>query len=262
MEKFTLKKEIRKPIDDIALHTLMFVGEKKIGKTAFAVQFEDSHVLEMEVGNANHLECSYTDIHNWEQACGALVYLQENPDFCKTIIVDDVPTLYEYCLDWVRSREGKEGTDANNFDIWRGVKYYFGDWVRNFQALKMGRIFTAHTAVNEVELRKSNRKISQLEPSWSKQCREILEKYTKMTGYLMWNNENQRVIQIKGDDFVKANNGFHDHFIYNGEQVSEISMGASAKEAYDNFIYAYKNFPGSEPVNAPTQSQSVNLSDL
>lgn len=248
---FKLEKEIKEPIDDIGRHTLMIVGEKKSGKSSFSAQFEDSHLLEYEIGNASHIRCSYTDIHNWEEACSALVFLQNNPSFCKTIVQDDVPTAYDLCLDWVRKKQGKDPSDPSNFDVWRETSYYFNDFIRNFEALPMGRIYTAHVEIVEVELRKG-KKVAQLQPSWSNQCRKILEKYIKMTGFILCNEENERVLQIRGDQFIKASNGFNEHFLLNGEQVSELSLGNSAKEGYENFLFAWNNFQsnGQNPKKA------------
>jgi septin family protein len=160
----TLERKIRKPTDEINKYTLMFVGEKKIGKTSFAMQFPKHHILEFEIGNASHLECSYDDVHNWEEAEDALKQLQANPEFCETIIIDDIPTAYELCLEYVREVKFKKGLmDKNNYDVWSVTKKVFMDWVKGFEKLNMGRIYTAHTKITTNETT-ANRTINRLEP--------------------------------------------------------------------------------------------------
>jgi GTPase SAR1 family protein len=252
----------------------MFVGDKKVGKTSLASQFPDHHILEGEPGNAKHLECSFTDIHDWETAKNAITFLEQNPTFCKTIVIDDVPSFYEYCMMAVRKQLKLAEDEKPGFTGYDVCLRWFNLFIRRIERLPIGKIYTAHTKINEVQTR-TKRTISLLEPSWSGQCKKVLDRYTKLTGFIMFGAEGQREMHIIGDDFIQANNGFAKHFLIPGvenKQRNIIPLGTSAIQAYKNVLAAWKNeslpfLPVAKSKKGVTQKQNqkpktVSLNDL
>ena len=229
------------PEKDISKYTLMFFGEKKCGKTSLAAQFPDHFILEFEPGNAAHLNCRFADVHNWEETLAYIALLKENKDYCKTLVIDDIPSVYEYCMNQVRKDLGKAETDKPGFDGYDVCKRRFNQLIKDIQTLPFGKIYTAHDKIRDCELRGGGT-ISQLETSMSGQCKEIIDKYITLTGYIKKDNKNERIMQIEGDKFIKANNGFKNHFLKPDEtKITDIPLGTSPEMGYSNLIKAYHN---------------------
>jgi len=258
---FIIKRELKKPSENLNDYTLCFVGEKKTGKTSLAAEFPNHFILEFEPGNANHLECFAQDIYNWEEAEQAIIQIKEAlPDFCETLIIDDIPSAYEYCCLWARKflrLSDDEKLGYTGYDI---TLRKFSDWVRSIQSLPIGKIYTAHTQIKDSETR-TGKTISQLEPSWSNQCKKVLDKYLTLTGFVMMDDDGNRELRILGDSFVKANNGFKDHFLVNGVQRSSINLGRSSQEGYQNILKAWKNTK-TKPKPTNTKPRKISLADL
>ncbi|NIQ14094.1 MAG: AAA family ATPase [Candidatus Dadabacteria bacterium] len=257
IQAFTLKKQLHTPSDHLGDYTLLFVGEKKTGKTSLAIQFPDHFVLQFEPGNTDHLEgCYFQDIHNWEEAKAAVTFLQKNPDFCQTLVIDDIPSVYEYCLREVRRYLKLAENEKPGWTGYDVCKRWFDEWVRQVEGLPSGKIYTAHTKLTDATTR-TGRTISQLEPSWTGQCKTVLDKYVKLTGYIVMNDDGSRELQIIGDDFIKANNGFDTHFLLNGKQMKSIPLGKSAQEGYQNLIRAWNNNHQPKKQQQPQQTKTT-----
>lgn len=252
-----LERGINKPSDSLSDYTLMFAGEKKSGKTSLSAQFPDSFILEFEPGNAKHIECEYKDITSFSELDQALSFLEKNKDFCQTLVIDDVPSVYELVMVETRRYLKLSPEDKGSFDMWRVQKTKFNDVVYRIQNLPFGKIYTAHDKVREIELR-SGRKMQQLETSMSGQCKEILDKYITLTGFI-FNEKEGKFLQIEGDEWVKANNGLSErHF----KGIKKIPLGNSAKEGYDNLIKAFNNLLSRPSKSKQPQKNTISLEDL
>jgi len=242
-----LEKKRNIPSDDLGDYTLLFAGEKKTGKTSIATQFPDHFVLEFEPGNCDHIaDCYFRDIHDWNEAKGALKFLQENPDFCQTLVIDDIPSVYDFCMRAVRKFLKKGEDEKPGYDGYDVCSRWFTEWIRDIQKLPIGKIYTAHVDIKESETR-TGRTVSQLEPTWTKQCKKIMDTYVTLTGIILMDDDANRQMQIVGDSFVKANNGFQNHFLKvdrqtgKGKQVTKIELGNSPQEGYQNILRAWNN---------------------
>lgn len=237
-----IAKQISKPSDDLFSYNILLAGPKKIGKTSLISACPDHHIFEGEPGNASHLECSFTDIHNWAEAEEMLVFLQENPNFCKTIGIDDIPSFYQYCVKHKMAELGKKHSSDLGYKGWEDAKNTFEKWCRGINRLPMGKIYTTHV---QVVTGKSivNEEITQLETTMSNQCREVLNSFIHVTGFIMPNKDGSRYLQISSDGYVMASNGFSKHFLdaKTGKQIMKIPLGFSEKEGYKLLTQCWEN---------------------
>jgi len=235
--------------------TLLWAGEKKWGKTSFIAQWPGHFILECEPGNANHVTANYVDVHNWEEAKEYLTLLEENPQYCTYACIDDVPSLYNYCVKYITKLLKLTILEALEFKGWGAIRREFESFIDRFQALKMGKHYTAHTeVVTAKDLR--GREISKLETTMSKQCNEIMDGKTHFWGIFLRREKGERILVLEGDSFLKAGHGFKNHFWKNGVQLKEIDMGSSPEMAYQNFMEAYNNY-GTNNITANHQNSNT-----
>lgn len=233
------------PINDIGRHALLITGEKKTGKSAFAVQFPDHFMLEMELGNATHLDANYEDVPDYETFDAYLKQLEQNPGYCKTLIIDEIQLLYNHICDQIR-KEKRLGLDEKfTFEEWRIVRGYFTDILNRIKRLGIGVLYTAHLDEKECELR-SGGKYMRMEPRMSGQCKSVTDDLFKCCFTIVvegMSESSRRFLQISRDELIEAYNCFADNFINQttGKQFKYIPMGESAQQAYANFTAAFHN---------------------
>lgn len=245
---FDLPRQISTPPDDIAQYTILLAGEKKIGKTDFCAQWPDHFIIEGEPGNAKHVVGRYTDVADWLSVKRIVSLLEKEHDYCKTLIIDDITSIYSLCFNWKLKELGIDYPDQSlgegKKDYGRGwniVKNEFIPIIQRIQNLPYGKIYTVHTAIKEVETR-SGGTYNRIETSMGKQCNEVMDTYINLWGVMLYDKKD-RVIQIVGDEEVKAGHNLKTHFRHptTNEPMRQIPMGNSASEAYENFINAFHN---------------------
>jgi len=168
--------------------------------------------------------------------------IEKKPDYCQVLVIDDVPSFYDYCLWEVRSRLKLKDDEKPGFTGYDISKRWFQDFIGRIQKLPCGKIYTAHDTIKEAELRGGGT-VSQLEPHWTGQCKAALDKYVTLTGFIFKETATTRIMQIQGDRFVKANNGFSTHFLdfSTREPLISIPLGANPKQGYELFMHAFYN---------------------
>lgn len=238
-----LPSTLKQPVDDLSAYSFLFAGEKKVGKTSFFAAWPSHFIMEFEVGNAQHLNANYEDISSWEQFLEYLKLLENNPNYCKTLILDAWDSLYDYCYYYVRKKLLKyDDTDKDDFDIWRTIKNLMREATERIRRLPCGKIYGVHTALSNSTDLKGNQ-VSKLETSMGGQQTDLMDKgFTHFWGVMLRDSGGHRYIRTQGDSFIKAGNSLAEkHFRWNGYPVKEIPMGSSPEEAYSNFINCFNN---------------------
>lgn len=259
----TLPTQRKAIVNDISQHTLLFSGQKKIGKSSLAIQFPDHFMLEMEPGNATHLDANYEDIHSYEQAVAFITELEKQPNYCKTLVIDEIQILYDLTVEQVRKEQKLDMDEKFQFDQWRVTASYFRDLIFRIQKLPMGRIYTAHLEEKEAETR-SGKKFNRLEPRLSGQCNRVMENLIKMCGTIIIGPQGNRLMQIERDEYVEAYNCFQNNFInpLTNKKLTHIPLGDSPQQAYNNFIQAFNNqLPVSIELPTPQSQPQQNRSN-
>jgi hypothetical protein len=107
--------------------------------------------------------------------------------------------------------------------------------------LNMGKgvILISHSTEREIKTR-SGLKYDRIQPTMSNQARDVVEGMVDIWAYYTYEGQ-RRVLQIRGDEHITAGHRLQDNFSYNGKEVREIDMGASAKEAYVHLIDCFNN---------------------
>lgn len=242
---------VNKPSDNIGDYLIFLSGEKKVGKTAFCTQFPEHLILEFETGNAKHLNARYIDIPDLKTLNEAKKMLLENKGKYKTLVIDEINILYELIMMKICKDNGIMDLQEIGFGRgWNAVRREFEGWIRFFQSLDVGVIYTGHNLVKTVQT-KQRQEISSLESKLNKAVNEIMERYVHMWFCMLFDSNNNRILQVEGDGYVKAGHGLKEqHF----QKVIEgqIPLGHSPQLAFRNFMLAWNNQPivtTQKPVN-------------
>jgi hypothetical protein len=237
----TLPTELKKPSDRLSDYSLIFAGTKKSGKSSFATQWPKHYMLECEPGNALHLQANYDDMFSWDDIIARTNDLKVNPGYCSTLIIDDVPSAYLYCLNSVRQELKLGISDPDTYTVWGTVLKKFQNWLLDLRKLGCGLIFTAHTEVKEYVDSSNGQKRYKLETTMSKQCNEMMDAIGVIWGVILVAESGERYMVLGETPFIKAGCGFTNHFLWEGKQLREISLGFTPQQAYINFQLAFNN---------------------
>jgi hypothetical protein len=232
----SLPQSVNVPSKNLGDYSILICGPKKIGKTSLAAEFTNSFIAEFEPGNAKALPVRYLDIYKLKDFDECLTLLEHTPNYCSTLVIDDVPTLADLCKDLTCKRLGIEHpSDGEYGKGWDQSKDEFSKWINRIQAIpNCGKIYTAHTVL-EVADSKSGKSYSYLDIAASKACKRKLDAVIQLWAVMDYNEAGERVLIINGNDFIKAGNNLPGFKGINGA----IPLGKSAREGYENLMKAY-----------------------
>jgi len=250
VEKFVLPTVRTKPSIDPWQFAYLLLGEKKIGKTAFAIQGCEEYVLQFDKPQIGK-EIRETVITDWKQFLHILKAIEEaaktNDLIYQRIIIDGVAEWYNMCDKYICEKLGVQDlADAEWSAGWRGIKREFTNSVNRLLRLQItaecGLIFIAHTQWKEKPARRgSKEKIPYLTGSLSPACEEIINGKVD-ANFLYDKTGDDRILTIRGTEEVDAGHRIDSQFFTPGrEEIREIYMGTSPKESLTNFLAAFNN---------------------
>lgn len=258
-----LPTEANIPPNDIGAYTILISGQKKIGKTSFAAEFPGVFVLQFEPGNSRALPVKQIDIPSWGICLEVIEQLEKYPNYAKTLVIDDVPSMYflaqEYCCSKLRITYPGDLAMGKG---WAIQNTEFTKAITRIQNLPCGKIYTAHSQVMQADTR-TGRVVSTLETAMGRGCDRVMDAKVQISGLITFNKNKERVLIIQGDDYiVKAGQGIPNRFLdEKGQQLKEIPLGKTAKEGYQNFIKAFNNQLRIGPEVKPQASDKSNNSE-
>lgn len=241
-EVFKLSTDITEPSDRLEDYIILLTGEKKIGKTTLASEFdsERSYFLATEVGYRG-LRIRKSDITDWRTAKAACRALEKAGKKYGPIIVDTVDKLYTLAETYTCE---KLAIDNLSDEEW-GKGYAmcrkeFDGLITRLSHIGVGLILISHTETREVKQRGGGT-YDRIVPTMSNQARRVVEPLVDIWTYYMYDGE-RRMLVIQGDDHIAAGHRLVERFrTPAGKAIRAIDMGRSAKRAYKNLVAAFNN---------------------
>ena len=239
----SLPTEKSLPVNFIGGYAILISGEKKIGKTTFCSHFPDTLFLMFEAGSKK-LSVYQKTVNSWEEFKKYISLIIKTEKF-KTIIVDPIDKAYDLCFKYictklVISHPADEGWGKG----WEAIRSEFNFEMDRLLKSGKGIIFISHSKEIEIEER-SGRKYHRITNTMKGQAKECIEGAVDV--WVQYGYEGKkRVLTILGDDHIDAGHRLNEppepKFLYsNGVPIRQIPMGATSKEAYENFIRAFNN---------------------
>jgi hypothetical protein len=262
-DKFILSTELTEPSDRLEDYIILLTGEKKIGKTSLASQFETekSYFLATEVGYRG-LRIRKSDIPDWRTAKAAASALEKAGKKYGPIIVDTVDKLYDKCEKYICEKLAIENLSDEEWGKgYAACRREFDTYISRLSQIGVGLILISHTEEREVK-RRGGGTYDRIVPTMSNQARKVIEPLVDIWTYYMYDGD-RRVLVIQGDDHIAAGHRLVDRFrTPKGKAVRQVDMGRSAVRAYKNLIAAFNNEytpPAEEEVEEEPRKKSFKL---
>lgn len=237
----SLPTELSEPKQNLCDYTMLLYGERKIGKTTLASQFEDPFFFMFEPGG-NALRLRQRPIDSWDTFLEYITLLEDNPTYCKTVILDTGAVAYEKCMQYVCEREGM--IHPSDGEYGRGWKLVADEFKRAHDKLfnlGVGLIITAHSEIKTMQKR-NGEKCQRISMDLSGAALKFYSGVVDIIAYYQYDDSDGRMLTIRGDSNVEAGIRLEENFRYtDGTQVEHIPMGESKEESYENFIDAFNN---------------------
>jgi len=233
------------PIMDMSAYTWLLYGERHIGKTTLASNFNDPFFLFFEPGGkAKRLRAEF--IPTWEHFLGYVELLEQNPGYCQTVVIDPGGQCYELCMDYTCRRLGitHPQDEPKGGKGWKAVEKEFVQTHNRIFAAGYGMIALAHSVIREVK-RRDGSTYNKLTVELGAQAFRYYCGTFDTTGYYTYDTDGSRILTIRGSAGVEAGTRCDEmfHLPDGSGRVGEISMGTDpkGKEGYLNLESAFKN---------------------
>lgn len=130
-------------------------GPEGIGKSTFASQFPDPLFIDTE-GSTKHMDVSRLPApRTWNELRDEIHFVRDNPDTCKTLVIDTADWAEQLCIQEVCIKGGKTGIE--DYGYGKGYTYLAEEFGRMLRALTevcekgINIVITAHAALRKFE---------------------------------------------------------------------------------------------------------------
>lgn len=144
-----IKGKLNSPIKTV------IYGPEGIGKSTFASQFPDPLFIDTE-GSTKHMDVSRLPApKTWNHLRDEIHYVRDNPDVCKTLVIDTADWAEQLCIQEVCIKGGKTGIE--DYGYGKGYTYLAEEFARMLRALTevnekgIHIVITAHAALRKFE---------------------------------------------------------------------------------------------------------------
>ncbi len=232
--------DVSQIVNDFHQYSWWFFGLPKIGKTAVAAKFDGARFCATEFGHKSQ-KVKKDDLVGlpWP------AYLE---------YVDVLEKAYDVSFAYMKEELGIEGDPQ--WSEWVECRAPFLQWCKDLMTIpSKGCVFISHVSSRDLE-DAAGMTHSQVHPNFSGKVLTAIEGEVDIIAYFTYVKDH-RVIQIEGDDNVRAGNRLTENFLCEGRPLKYIPMGRDASEAYNNILRAFENdqkpsdlyhiFPPKEP---------------
>lgn len=235
-----LPKNERRTVGDVNKKTLWIYGKPFSGKTTFANKFPDPLMLNTD-GNIKFVDAPYIPIKDevtvtgrltkrkfaWEVFKEAIDELEKKDNTFKTIIVDLLEDLYEYCRLYMYDKLGITHESDDSFRAWDKVRMEFLSTIKRLMNLDYENIILiSHEDSSKDITRKSGDKITAIKPNLNDKVANKISGMVDIVGRV-YVDENKRILSFKSDEVIFGGGRLN-------LRLKEIPL------EYDKFLEVYK----------------------
>ena len=136
-------------------HKVVVYGPEGIGKTTFASRFPDPLFIDTE-GSTKYLDVARVPKpESWNELLQEIKWVIENPDCCKTLVIDTIDWAERLCVEHVLKENGKNGIE--DFGYGKGYIYVAEAFEKSLKLLDevirrgINVVLTAHCLIRKFE---------------------------------------------------------------------------------------------------------------
>jgi hypothetical protein len=256
-----LQTELNEPPQELRHYSLLIYGEKKIGKTTLAARFPGAYFLSTEPG-VKALKVLSSRITKWDELVGYLKLIEDKNDPNLTVVVDTIDLAYEMLFDMICREKGIEhpNEEKDYGETWRQIKRAFRKVVDRLCALPGGCVLLSHDTDKEIVLR-NGETVERTQPTMAKQALGEVEGAMDFIGCYQY-DDLDRVLVVSGNQRLVAGRrlGENNDFFKTpkGEDVTQIPMGTTSLEGYNNLLRAFRNQQAT-PTGAASKTPALKV---
>lgn len=185
---------------------IVVYGQEGVGKSTFASKFPDPVFIDTE-GSTGQLDVARFDAPtSWEMLMQQVEYVRQNPDVCRTLVIDTADWAEKLCIRAVCDRANKDGVE--DFGWGKGYTYVqeeFGKLINKLTEVidkGINVVFTAHAQMRKVEQPDEMGSYDRWELKLTKQCSPLLKEWSDLLLFA-----NYKTVVVKSGDKYKGQGG-------------------------------------------------------
>ena len=242
----------RRNIEKIEKRTLWIYGKPFSGKTTFANKFPDPLMLNTD-GNIKFVDAPYISIKDevkvegrmtkrtfaWQKFKDVIGELEKKDNTFKSIIIDLVEDMYEYCRLYMYDQMGITHESDDSFRAWDKVRTEFLSTLKRLMNLDYENIILiSHEDASKDLTKRSGDKITSIKPNIQEKAANKIAGMVDIVARVVA-EDNKRILSFKSDEVVFGGGRLTTN-------VSEIDLN------YDEFIEVYSDANKSIASNTET----------
>lgn len=155
-------------------------GAEGVGKTSLASKMPDPLFLDIE-GGTSRLNVRRIKISSWEELIATVKEVIDNPDVCKTLVVDTADWAESLCTDFICNKYRK--ANIEDFGFGKGYTYLaeeFSTLLQLFSKLVdvgINPVVIAHGKPRKYELPEEQGQFDRWEMKLTKQCAPLVKEW-------------------------------------------------------------------------------------
>jgi hypothetical protein len=155
-------------------------GAEGVGKTSLASKMPDPLFLDTE-GGTSRLDVRRIKIKSWEELIGTIKEVIDNPDVCKTLVVDTADWAESLCSDFICNKYRK--ANIEDFGFGKGYTYLAEEFSNLLQLLSklvdvgINPVVIAHGKPRKYELPEEQGQFDRWEMKLTKQCAPLVKEW-------------------------------------------------------------------------------------
>jgi hypothetical protein len=200
-------------------------GEPGSSKTPLASGFDDPLFLVTEQ-STEALTVFSTTIRCWEDYTKIVQELLTTKHKFKTVVIDVVDMLYNYCVDFCNKRLKIEHiSDVGFAKGYHSVDNEFDHWLNKLCMSNLGLIFLSH--LEEKEIFKGKERIIKVIPHLAKRGRSILEPKATIIALLEWD-------KVRKENTIRPE--YEDKLVLSFKQTAELYVKDRTGQLPDKLV--------------------------
>lgn len=139
------------PEHTLGRYTFLLHGHPKVGKTTFCSDFPDTLFL-LTTPAPEALSLYKKHVSSWSEAMQVFKALRDEDHGFKTVIIDPIEQLYQYCREHVRKQYGFTHESEEDFGRgWEAVGSEFKTKLAKLSSLGLGLGMISHSEMKKIE---------------------------------------------------------------------------------------------------------------